>query len=134
MPTLLSDHDAEGHVEALPMIWTPPWVDLWQGLGCEVETFKNLGLPTNMVDADVWLFCQAHQLVLITGNRNAEGDDSLECASDRLNRPDSLPALTLADPDRVLADRSYAERVASQILEYLFDLEQLRGSRRLYVA
>src|SRR5438046_7140915 len=85
MPTLLSDHDVEGHVEALLMIWTlPKWIDIWQGLACEVETFKTLGLPTEILDADVWQFCQAHQIVLITGNRNAEGEDSLERASQRL--------------------------------------------------
>jgi hypothetical protein len=72
-------------------------------------------------------------MVLITANRNSEGEDSLERASQRLNRPDSLPVLTLADPDRVLADREYAEKVAGQVLEILFDLDHLRGTRRLFV-
>ena len=134
MPTILSDHDVEGHLDVLLTIWTSSrWAELWHGLGCQVETLKSLGLPTDTVDSEVWLFCQAHKMVLITANRNSEGEDSLERASQRLNRPDSLPVLTLADPDRVLADREYAEKVAGQVLEILFDLDHLRGTRRLFV-
>jgi hypothetical protein len=134
MPTILSDHDVELHVEVLLTIWTsPPWADLWQELGFEVETLEGLELPSDMVDSQIWLYCQEHQIVLITGNRNAEGDDSLERASQKLNRPDSLPVLTIADPDRLLRDRNYARDVASQVLEYLFELDRFRGTRRLYV-
>jgi hypothetical protein len=44
-----------------------------------------------------------------------------------------LPVLTLADQDRVLRDRSYAGVVAERLLEILFDLDNLRGSGRLYL-
>ena len=41
--------------------------------------------------------------------------------------------VTIADPDRLMRDRDYAERAAAQLLEYLLDLENLRGAGRLYI-
>ena len=46
---------------------------------------------------------------------------------------DHLPVLTIADPDRVMIDRDYAEDVSARVLEYLIDLDKLRGAGRLYV-
>lgn len=134
MPTILSDHDVEGQLEYLLVIWTSePWRELWQGIGGSVESFRSLGLRHDMPDSELWLFCQEHQLVLVTGNRNADTENSLERTSERLNRPDSLPILTIADPDRVMVDRQYAESVASRALDFIFDLDTVRGARRLYV-
>jgi hypothetical protein len=45
----------------------------------------------------------------------------------------SLPVFTLADANRVLNERSYAERVSDRLLEFLFDIEGLRGAGRLYL-
>jgi hypothetical protein len=134
VPAILFDHDVEGHLRFLFSIWiSSDWIELWEMLECPIHTFDTLGIPKNTPDIDVWKFCQARGFVLVTGNRNADGDDSLEIASKKLNRPDSLPVLTIADADRVLADRAYAERVASRILDCLLDLENLRGARRLFV-
>ncbi len=44
-----------------------------------------------------------------------------------------LPVITIGDPDRLLRDRDYAQRVAAQLLEFLLDLENLRGTGQLYV-
>jgi hypothetical protein len=133
MPTILSDHDVEGHLDVLLAIWTSPdWRDLWEGLDCRIVSFASLGVRFDLPDSEVWQLCQDRQFVLVTGNRNAETEDSLERTSLRLNQPNSLPIITLADSERVLMDRQYAQRVASQILDYLFDLENLRGTRRLY--
>jgi hypothetical protein len=41
--------------------------------------------------------------------------------------------LTIADADRVMLDRTYAEAVAVKVLDFLQDLENLRGTRRLFV-
>ena len=133
MPTILSDHDVEGHLEALLTIWTSPdCKELWEGLDCRVETFKSLGVSPDLPDSTLWQLCQARHIVLVTGNRNADSEDSLERTSLRLNQPDSLPVITLADAKRVLIDGPYALRVASQILDFLADLENLRGTRRLF--
>ena len=50
-----------------------------------------------------------------------------------LTVPSSLPVLTIADPELVLASRDYAERVAIQVLQYLLDLDHFRGVGRLFV-
>jgi hypothetical protein len=72
-------------------------------------------------------------MLLLTGNRNSDGDNSLEATSRKLNQPNSLPILTIANAERLIADRAYAEQVASRIIDILVELESLRGTRRLYV-
>jgi hypothetical protein len=134
MPAILCDHDVEGHLRVIYSIWTSPeWIEIWEMFDCRVHTFRTLGLAIDTSDADLWSFCQEREFVLLTANRNADSIDSLEVASQRLNQPDSLPILTIADAERVIDDRAYAERVASRILDYLLDLPKLRGTRRLFV-
>jgi len=134
MRKILSDHDVEGQVEHLFTIWSSSdWIELWQWLGYNVETFRSLGLPRDILDSELWKFCQANEIVLITGNRNADGEDALEVTIERFNQSDSLPVLTIGDADRVIFDREYAQRVASQIVDFLFDLDSVRGAGRLYV-
>lgn len=134
MPKIMADHDVEGHLEVLLRIWTSPlWNGLWKQLGCDVESFTRLGVASDMSDAKLWGLCQQRAIVLITGNRNAEGEDSLE-ATIRDRRTDgTLPVLTIGNAARILTDRSYAERVAERVLEHILDLESLRGVGRLYV-
>jgi hypothetical protein len=40
---------------------------------------------------------------------------------------------TLADAERLMSDRAYAERVAEALLEYLVKIDSLRGTGRLYL-
>ena len=75
-------------------------------------SFPALELSYNAPDALIWRTCQREGLVLITGNRNDDGADSLEATIRNENQPDSLPVITIADADRVLQDRLYAEKVA----------------------
>jgi hypothetical protein len=134
MPAMLFDYDVQGHFRVLSSIWTSPnWLELWEMLDCRVHTFRSLGIPMDTSDSDLWKLCQAHQFVLITGNRNAKGEQSLERVSQRSNQSDGLPVVTIADPDRVMIDHEYAVRVANQIMEVIYDLESLRGTRRLFV-
>ena len=41
--------------------------------------------------------------------------------------------MTIAAPELVLTSQDYAERVAIQTLEYLMDLDNFRGTGRLFV-
>ena len=130
----MADHNVEGHLDVLLKIWTSaPWNELWQQLSCDVESFPRLGIAFDTPDAELWRICQQEDILLLTGNRNAEGEESLEATIQSQRTADSLPVFTIADPARVLTDRDYAERVAERILEYLLDLESLRGAGRLYV-
>jgi len=98
-----------------------------------VESFASLGVPPHTPDADLWHLCQTRQIVLITGNRNEEGPASLEATLQASTTPTSLPVLTLSEPQRVLSSRAYANRVVERLVEYLIDVENLRGTGRLYL-
>ncbi|HVC93597.1 MAG TPA: hypothetical protein VND64_07900 [Pirellulales bacterium] len=134
MGGILADVNIEGHVGAvLRVLESAPWRELWLVLDVPVRDFRSFGLAANVPDAVLWHFCQRNETVLITANRNRHGADSLESTIRAHNTAMSLPVLTLANPDAVLADRFYAERVASRLLDTLFDLDNLRGAGRLYL-
>jgi hypothetical protein len=44
-----------------------------------------------------------------------------------------LPVLTLANAERIRTDKRYAEQTAVRLLEYLLDIENYRGTARIYV-
>jgi len=134
MPTILCDHNVEGQVAVLVSVWTSSeWLELWLAFGCAVETLASLAIPESTLDSELWKLCQSRGIVLITANRNSEGEDSLEVTMRRLCQADSLPVVTIADADRVMIDRGYAEKVAIQIFEVLLEIDRLRGTRRLFV-
>ena len=131
---LVSDNDVRGQFEILIRICTSPaWQDIWQGIGLRVFTLENLGLAADSPDSEIWHACQEQGLVLVTGNRNAESPYSLENSIRTENKPESLPVLTLADPFAVEHDRRYAQWVAARLMEILFDIDNYRGSGRLYL-
>jgi hypothetical protein len=57
----------------------------------------------------------------------------LEAAIRQLNQLASLPVVTLTDADRILRSKSYANRAAERLLDYLIDIENYRGTGRLWV-
>jgi len=134
MPAIMADHDVEGQMQVLLRLLTAAeWHPLWTELVVGVESFASLGLPVNTQDATLWQICQTHQVVLITGNRNQEGSESLEAVIQTSNTPASLPVLTMGEPQRILSSGDYAHRVVEQLMEYLIDIENLRGTGRLYL-
>jgi hypothetical protein len=134
MKGILADINIGRQRKAILAIWaSDTWRDLWTGLDLVVVSFPALGLSYNASDALIWRTCQREGLVLITGNRNDDGADSLEATIRNENQPDSLPVVTIADADRVLNDRLYAEKVAESLLDYLMRIDEVRGAGRLYV-
>lgn len=134
MTGIMADHNVEGHLVVLLRLWTSDvWAALWESLEFEVESFERLALPYDIPDRDLWQVCQQRNIVLITANRNDDGPDSLVSTIRDLNEPSSLPVLTISDPTLVLTNHDYAERVATQVLEYLLDLDNFRGTGRLFV-
>lgn len=133
MPTIMADHDIEGQFAALlQILMSSEWSVWWTDLGCKIETFASLGLSERSTDVLVWETCQAHQVILVTGNRNNDGPDSLEATIRRLNQVDSLPVITISKAQEV-AHRSYAERAAIRLLEYVSEIDRFRGTGRLYI-
>jgi hypothetical protein len=57
----------------------------------------------------------------------------LEATIQDLNTPQSLPVVTFANVERIRRDRQYAEQVADQVLDLLFDTDNLLGTGRLFV-
>jgi hypothetical protein len=108
--------NVEGHFVVLLRLWTSDaWKTVWESLALEVESFGRLGIPYDTSDRVLWRLCQQREIVLLTANRNDEDSDSLEATIHTLNTPSSLPVLTIADPELVLASRDYAERVAIRV-------------------
>ena len=134
MSAIMADHDVEGQLQVLlHLLTSAAWSEVWHESGTYVASFASLGLPENTPDATLWQMCQTQQIVLITGNRNRGGPDALEAVIERHNTPLSLLVLTIETPPRVLSSRAYAERVATSLLEILLDIEQYRGTGRLYL-
>ena len=134
MRGILTDVNCQGHFQILQRLFADTSRgELWAFLSLEILTFNDLGLALDISDRYLWQICQQHDLVLITANRNADGPESLEATIQELNTPLSLPVVTLANVERIRRDRQYAEQVADQILDLLFDIDNLLGTGRLFV-
>src|SRR5208283_2772487 len=106
----MADANLEGHLAIILEIFErDEWCELWLELKMPVLSFEDLGLPHNLPDDILWRIVQARDIILFTGNRNQHGPNSLEAAIRAGNTPASLPVITLANPKRFIADRSYAE-------------------------
>jgi hypothetical protein len=110
-----------------------PWREYWNALNLELHTLATLGLELTSSDRVVWQACQEREFVLVTGNRNDEGPDSLEATVRDLNRPECLPVFTIANVKRAARSHLYAEQIALKFLDYLRNIEQVRGTGRLYL-
>lgn len=131
---ILADANIVGHVQRLvTLLQGEPWREFWEHLNLVCTTFVEVGLDRKTSDAVIWQFCQEHDLVLITSNRNKTKPDSLEATIRDRNTSQSLPVLTLGDADRVLQSRDYADRVVEGLLDILFRIDSLRGTGRLYL-
>ena len=134
MIRIMCDQDIQGLAQAvLSHCRRPDWEDVWNELKIQLCTFADVGLEPDATDGDIWIACQEHSIVLLTGNRNAEGPDSLEITIRKRNLPDSLPVLTFADLRRLKFDRSYLELSAERLMEKSIDIEALRGAGRIYL-
>lgn len=134
MKGLLADNNAAGHLQILlRTMLDHTWLDVWNYLDLAVVTFEDVGLARDANDRTLWRTCQNEGLVLITINRNARGPDSLEVVIQGNNTDQSLPVVTLANPDRIRLDRDYAAKIAESLLELLFDMEQYVGTGRVYL-
>jgi hypothetical protein len=134
MKGILADADILGAFQLLQWKFQGEiWREVWESLNLAVESFDSLGLPPDTPDAEIWRLCQSLQLVLITGNRNAEGPESLEVTISNENTPTSLPVFTISRPTHMLYSDEYAGRVVESLLDQLMRIDQLRGTGRLYL-
>jgi hypothetical protein len=131
---ILADNNILGHFTHLRRVWESPyWRAEWESLHLSEHDFEGLGLARNVPDSVLWRLCQEREIVFVTANRNDHGPDSLEATIRAQNGPTSLPVFTIADAQRVLHEQTYATRVAEKLLDYLFLIDKVRGTGRLYV-
>jgi hypothetical protein len=131
---ILADANIQGHVERLlDVIEAGEWAALWAEGGLALATFRRLGRPDDASDRAIWRLCQSQQLLRLTANRNSDDPDSLEVVIREEGTPDSLPVFTLADADRIWDSSDYAERIMARLMDYLLDLDEYRGTGRLYL-
>ncbi len=120
-----------GHAEILlGNIASQGWLEL---LPIRFVAFKEINLSIDSSDRVVWRVAQSSQMILLTANRSMKGEDSLEQVLREENTADSLPVITIEDPDRFLDDRVYRNRCVDRILEILVDIENFIGVGRLFV-
>ena len=128
---ILADHDTALQAR---LIWAQVSVLDWRRLQVSsLAVLGDEGLPPSASDRAIWLVCQHVGLLLLTANRNMEGPDSLEAVIRELGDANSLPVLTIADPDRVLFDSAYRELCAYRIADIALELEANRGTARLFI-
>jgi hypothetical protein len=70
--------------------------------------------------------------VLLTGNRRQRGNDSLEQVIREENTATSLPVITVGSVDR-LDEPVYREQCSSRLTEIMLDIENYRGTGRIYI-
>jgi len=94
-----------GHAEILlGNIASQGWLEL---LPIRFVTFKEMHLSINSSDRMVWKTAQSNRMILLTANRNMKEEDSLEQVLREENAENSMPVITIGDPDRFLVDRVY---------------------------
>jgi len=130
MITVLVDHNIEGQAV---LLWGTLVAEGWSELlPLRLTTFAELGLPIASTDRAVWRFAQAHEMLLLTDNRNMADADSLEQTIRDENLPASLPILTIGDVRQVV-DKTYRERCVTRLIEICLDLSNYRGAGRLFI-
>jgi len=131
---LLADVNAQGHLNAIVAVCRDEsWGEFWASLEVTLLAFEDVGLDPRARDDVVWQTCQDRGVLLVTGNRNEGAPDSLEATLIARNTVSSLPVLTLANADRLIVDRAYAEQAAIRLMDVLLYLDDYRGAGRVWL-
>jgi len=130
MTTILVDHDIEGYATLLwGTLAAEGWLELYP---LKLATFRDVGLSVDSSDRAVWRFAQAHQLILLTNNRNMKGKDSLEQTLREENTTTSLPILTFSNINRQ-NEKPYRRLCATRLVEIVLYLDDNLGRGRIFI-
>ncbi len=130
---ILGDNDVGGAVMALRhVLESEEWAEFTAVLDLHFVEFEDVGLARDASDRIVWCTCQEVGAVLVTGNR-ASGVESLEQTIQDQAKANSLPVVTIGDPQRVVRDQTYARECAISLLDLLDRIETLHGTGRLFI-
>ncbi|MCC6500560.1 MAG: ACP S-malonyltransferase [Anaerolineales bacterium] len=129
MKVLLDHHLKKQGILLWATMGSEGWLKL---LDIPMLTFNDVGLAIDSNDRQVWRFAQEKQLILLTGNRNSEGSDSLEQTLREENAPSSLPVVTIGVVRR-MEERAYREQCAERLVEIILNIENYLGAGRVYI-
>ncbi len=129
MKVLLDHHMKKQGVLLWGSMENEGWLEL---LEIPMLAFADVGLPIDSSDRDVWRFVQKNRLILLAGNRNNDGEDSLQQTIWDENQPTSLPVVTIGVLDR-LEERAYREQCAERLMEIVLGIESCLGIGRIYI-
>lgn len=128
---VLIDHNLRGHSVVLAgSLAASGWLDL---IAIRFILFEEMGLEISSDDRTVWRCAQTNEMILLTANRSMKGKDSLEQVMREENTPISLPVITIGNIDRLLVDLDYRDRCVNRLVSIIFDLEDYRGARRIFI-
>lgn len=105
------------------------WLDL---LPISFVTLKEVGLAVDSNDRVIWRFAQSNQMLLLTANRNAKGENSLEQTIREEGTSTSLPVITIGNLDR-LVERAYREQCSARLADIVLSIENYLGVGRLFI-
>jgi hypothetical protein len=71
-------------------------------------------------------------MLLLTANRNAKEEDSLEQVMREENQPTSFLIITIGDPDRV-NESDYRKRCVERLVKIVIDIQDYMGAGRLFI-
>ena len=126
----LVDYNLDGYAPVLLGILAKRgWLEFFS---IQFVTFREIGLPMNSSDREVWNYAQANQMMILTANRNMKGKDSLEQVMREENRSTSFPIITIGDLAR-LDESEYRERCVDCLIEIVLELENYMGVGRLFI-
>jgi hypothetical protein len=130
MTEFLADHNIEGQAELLwGTVASEGWVEIFS---LKLLTFADVGLSYESNDRELWRFAQSNKIILLTDNRNMEGENSLEEIIREENTESSLPVLTIGDVSRI-DEKEYRIKCATRIAEIVLDIENYLGTGRIYI-
>ena len=127
----LIDYNLNGHSLVLyGAISRSGWLDL---VPIEFITFADVELPSNSSDRVVWRFAQKNNMILLAANRSMKEKDSLEKVMREENTANSLPVITISNPDRLLSESNYREKCVENLIEIIINIDIYMGSRRIFI-
>lgn len=130
MTTILLDHNLSGDAVFLERSLAKiGWLEL---VPIRFVTFAEVGLPVESNDRVVWRFVQEKGMLLLTDNRNMQGEDSLEQTLREEVVEGSLPVITIGSRDK-LENVDYRDKCANRLAEIIIDLDQNLGCNRLFI-
>ena len=105
------------------------WTQL---LALEFVYFLAIGLAPETDDATIWHYAQANGMLILTNNRNSDGETSLAATIARENTATSLPVVTIGNLER-MTESQYREEVALGLVGILLYLENFLGTGRQFI-